>query len=90
LIAREVAVPNRLGLHARAAARFVQMASRFRSHVALVADGRRRDGKSILGVLLLAAGQGTRLTLEVDGPDEEQAIAALERLVAEGFGEGAS
>jgi phosphocarrier protein HPr len=68
----------------------VQTASRFRSQVALVCEGRRRDGKSILGVLLLAAGQGSRLTLEVDGPDEEKAMAALERLVAEGFGEGVS
>jgi len=90
LIARELAVPNRLGLHARAAARFVQTASRLRSQVVLESEGRRRDGKSILGVLLLAAGRGSRLTLEVDGPDEEKAMEALERLVAAGFGEGTS
>lgn len=87
MIVREVAVRNRLGLHARAAARFVQTASRFRSQVVVVSEGRRRDGKSILGVLLLAAAQGSRLTLEVDGPDEEKAVTALHELVAGGFGE---
>lgn len=82
-----VRIVNRLGLHARAAARFVHTASRFASRVTLGRDGRVMDGKSILGVLLLAASQGTWLELTVDGPDEAQATEALGSLIASGFGE---
>ena len=78
MIRRELAIRNRLGLHARAAARFVHTAGR---------EGRTMDGKSILGILLLAASQGTLIELNVDGPDEEQAMAALVALVESGFGE---
>ena len=85
---REVEIRNRLGLHARAAARFVHVANRFKSRVQLSRDGRSMDGKSILGILLLAAPQGTPIELEVEGPDEEQAMAALVELVETGFGEG--
>lgn len=87
MIRRELRIPNRLGLHARAAARFVQTAGRFRSRVTAGREGRVMDGKSILGMLLLAASQGTTVELAVDGPDEDEAMAALSALVAGGFGE---
>jgi len=89
VIRRSLRIRNRLGLHARAAARFVHTASRFRSQVSAGRDGRTMDGKSILGILLLAAPQGTEIELLVDGPDEAEAMAALEALVADGFGERA-
>jgi len=89
VIRRSLAIRNRLGLHARAAARFVHTASRFRSHVSAGRDGRTMDGKSILGILLLGASQGTEIEVTVDGPDEQEAMAALEALVADGFGERA-
>ena len=88
MIKRELAIQNRLGLHARAAARFVHTASRFRSRVTAGRDGRVMDGKSILGILLLAASQGTRIEVVADGPDEAEAMAALAGLVEGGFGEG--
>jgi len=89
LIRRQVTIGNRLGLHARAAARFVHTANRFRSRVTASRDGRVMDGKSILGILLLAAGQGTVLELVVEGEDEGEAAAALVALVEGGFGEEA-
>jgi len=72
---------NRLGLHARAAAKLVQAASSFDAKVSLTRDGEEVDGKSILGLLLLAAGKGTPLLVRVEGTDEEQALAALRDLV---------
>jgi len=87
VIRRELAIRNRLGLHARAAARFVHTASRFHSRVTAGRDGRVMDGKSILGILLLAASQGTAIEVTADGPDEEVAMAALAALVEGGFGE---
>jgi phosphocarrier protein len=89
VIARDVTIANRLGLHARAAARFVHAANRFRSRVTLTRDGRTMDGKSILGILLLAAGPGTVLRLVAEGDDEEAAASALADLVAGRFGEDA-
>jgi phosphocarrier protein len=89
VIRREVTVRNRLGLHARAAARFVHAANAFRSRVTVSRDGRTMDGKSILGILLLAASQGTALELGADGEDEAAALEALAALVDSGFGEGA-
>jgi phosphocarrier protein len=86
---REVTVRNRLGLHARAAARFVHAANAFRSRVTLSRDGRTMDGKSILGILLLAASQGTALMLGAEGDDEGAAVDTLAALVESGFGEGA-
>jgi phosphocarrier protein len=86
---RQLSIRNRLGLHARAAARFVHTASRFRSRVTAGRDGRVMDGKSILGILLLAASQGTDIEVVVEGPDEEEAMAALIALVEGGFGERA-
>jgi len=89
VIRRELAIRNRLGLHARAAARFVHTASRFRSRVTAGRDGRVMDGKSILGILLLAASQGTAIEVTAEGEDEHQAMEALEALVVSGFGEEA-
>lgn len=87
-IVREVVIPNALGLHARAAARFVQTAARFESQIRVSRDGRTVDGKSLMGVLLLAASKGTTLAMEADGPDAVAALEALAGLVAGGFGEG--
>ena len=87
MIEREVEIVNRLGLHARAAAKLVHLASRYRSDVKLVKDGDTVDGKSILGLLMLAAAQGERVVLRCDGPDEEEALAALEELIRRRFEE---
>lgn len=87
MIRRELTIRNRLGLHARAAARFVHTASRFRSRVTAGRDGRVMDGKSILGILLLAASQGTAIEVTTEGDDEEVAMEALAALVESGFGE---
>ena len=86
---RLVTVPNRLGLHARAAARFVHLAQRFRARVTVSQGGRTMEGKSILGVLLLAACQGAELELQAEGEDAEEALNALAALVLGGFGEEA-
>ena len=87
MIRREVEIRNRLGLHARAAARFVHTANGFRSRVTVTRDGKTMDGKSILGILLLAASQGSRLSVSAEGEDEEAAVGALVELVGSGFGE---
>jgi phosphocarrier protein HPr len=89
VIQREVRIVNRLGLHARAAARFVHTANRFHARITVAHDGRSMDGKSILGILLLAASQGTRLMVSADGEDEAPAVEALAALVDGGFGEEA-
>jgi len=89
VIRRSLRIRNRLGLHARAAARFVHTASRFRSQVSASRNGRTMDGKSILGILLLAASHGTHLTVSAEGEDEKEAVAALAELVEGGFGEDA-
>lgn len=78
-------VVNTLGLHARAAARFVALASRFRSQVRVTRGSRTTDGKSILGLLLLAAARGAILVISADGPDEQEALEALGALTARGF-----
>lgn len=83
----EVTVINRLGLHARAAARFVQLAGQYRSTVRVAVGDRVMDGKSILGLLLLAAAQGTLLTIETEGADADAALAVLVALVERGFEE---
>jgi phosphocarrier protein len=86
---QELRVTNRLGLHARAAAKFVHTANRFRSRITVARGERSMDGKSILGILLLAASQGTELVVTADGEDEESALGALASLVEGGFGEDA-
>lgn len=85
MTARHVVVVNPLGLHARAAARFVKLAETFHSQIRVTLGARTMDGKSILGLLLLAAARGTQLTISGDGPDEGEAIDALGRLVERGF-----
>ena len=84
---QQVQIPNRLGLHARAAARFVHTANRYGSRVSVTADGRTIDGKSILGILLLAASQGSDIEIAAEGDDEAEAVEALSKLVTAGFGE---
>jgi len=85
---REVVVANALGLHARAAARFVQTAARFAAQIRVSRGDRTVDGKSLMGVLLLAASQGSTLRIDAEGPDAGAALDALATLVASGFGEG--
>jgi phosphocarrier protein HPr len=87
VIRQDVVIENALGLHARAAARFVQVASRFKSRVQLSHGARTADGKSILGLLALVASRGTRLVVSVDGADEQEALKALVDLVQARFGE---
>lgn len=83
----DVQISNRLGLHARAAARFVHLANTFRSRVTVLKDGTRVDGKSILGLLTLAAARGTKLRLTVEGDDETEAMEKLVALIRSRFGE---
>jgi phosphocarrier protein HPr len=87
MISQDVTVVNQLGMHARAAAKFVHLATKFQAHVRVVRDRREMDGKSIMGILLLAAGRGTTITIKADGLDEGDALNALAALVASGFGE---
>ncbi|HEY3520708.1 MAG TPA: HPr family phosphocarrier protein [Rhodanobacteraceae bacterium] len=86
---RQITVSNKLGLHARASAKLVQLVQDFRSQVWLVNGTREVNAKSIMGVMMLAAGIGTPLTLRADGPDEEQALYAVAALFERKFDEGA-
>lgn len=86
---RTVKIVNRLGLHARAAARLVTVATRFQADVQLRKDERTVSGKSIMGVMMLAAAQGSTVTLIAIGDDAEPALDAIEALIADKFGEGA-
>jgi phosphocarrier protein len=83
-----IEVTNKLGLHARASAKLTQLASRFKSEVHLMRNGRRVNAKSIMGVMMLAAAKGASVTLETAGPDEDEALAAIAGLFADKFGEG--
>ena len=87
MTSRTVTVVNQLGLHARAAARFVHLATRFEAHIRVTRDSKVMDGKSIMGILLLAAARGTSITISADGRDEQAAVEALVKLVESGFGE---
>lgn len=87
MIERETEIVNRLGLHARAAAKLVHTAGGFQSRVTVAKDGEEVDAKSILGILLLAAGQGSRVTIRCDGMDEEAAMQAVTGLIANRFDE---
>lgn len=80
-------IKNRLGLHARAAAQLVQTANRFRADVTVEKDGLEVNGKSIMGILMLAAPQGSRISVTVAGEDAEQAMTAIGKLIDDGFGE---
>jgi len=85
VVSRSVTVVNGLGLHARAAARFVRIAGAFRSQIRVSRGTQTTDGKSILGLLLLAAARGTRIQISAEGPDEEDAVRALTELAERGF-----
>jgi phosphocarrier protein len=84
----EVEITNKLGLHARASAKLTQTASAYACEVWLERNGRRVNAKSIMGVMMLAAGKGTRLTIEATGEGEAEALAALQKLIADRFDEG--
>jgi phosphocarrier protein HPr len=84
---RDVVVRNPSGLHARAAARLTLAASKFRSNIILVANGRRANARSLIAVMILAAGMGAHVLIEVQGPDEVEAMQTVAQLVASGFAE---
>lgn len=87
-IEKEITIVNKLGLHARAAAKLVTIASGFESDIQLIRDSRRANAKSIMGVMMLAAGKGTTLRMIVSGGDAESAVDAIAALVNDRFGEG--
>lgn len=89
MITTKIKIINQLGLHARASAKFVSTAARFQSHIDVTKDAQTVNGKSIMGVMMLAANKGSELTLEIDGPDEEAMTEALTQLINNFFGEGA-
>ncbi len=82
---REIEITNRLGLHARACARIVELASRFRCNVAVVYGRRRASARSIVSMMLLAVGMGSSVRIETDGPDESAAMSAIVRLLTQGL-----
>ena len=88
MLTREVTISNKLGLHARAAAKLVGIANGYGAEVVLDKQGQRVNGKSIMGVMMLAASKGTVLQLQVDGEDEEDAMRSLVTLIDDKFGEG--
>ena len=86
-IEKELTVVNRLGLHARPAAMFVRIASRHRAEIWVAKEGEEVNGKSIMGLMMLAAGQGSKLRIRCDGPDADKAMEELEELIKAGFKE---
>ena len=86
-IVKDISIVNRLGLHARPAAMFVRIASRYRSEIWVAKEGEEVNGKSIMGLMMLAAGQGTKLVLSAEGADAEKAIQELELLIEKRFDE---
>ena len=84
----KVTISNKLGLHARASAKLTKLAGSFACDVHMSRNGRRINAKSIMGVMMLAAGKGAKVTLEVEGPDENDAMAAIVALIGDYFGEG--
>ncbi len=87
MIRQELVILNKLGLHARAAAKLVQCANRFQSEVSVERNGQSVNGKSIMGVMMLAASQGTTVVVEATGADEQETMAAIEQLILDRFGE---
>jgi phosphocarrier protein len=85
---REVDIVNKLGLHARAAAKLTQLAAKYQCDVVIARNNRKVNAKSIMGVMMLAAGKGAKVTLETDGPDETEALEAIVALINDCFGEG--
>ncbi len=88
MIQQEIEIVNKLGLHARASAKFTQLAGKFKSEVWLARNNRRVNGKSIMGVMMLAAGKGSKVTLETEGTDEQACFDAIVALINDKFGEG--
>ena len=88
MLTETVKIINKLGLHARASSKFTQTASAFQSNIWVTRNGKRVNGKSIMGLMMLAAAQGTEITLETDGVDETAAMKALTDLINDYFGEG--
>lgn len=88
MIKKSVEIINKLGLHARASSKFTQTAAGFQSEIWVSKEGRRINGKSIMGLMMLAAAQGSTIELETNGPDEEAAMTALVDLINDYFGEG--
>jgi phosphocarrier protein len=84
----DATIVNKLGLHARAAAKLTHLAGNYQCDIWLSRSGRRVNAKSIMGVMMLAAGQGTSVLIEAEGADAEQAVSALTKLIADKFGEG--
>ncbi len=85
---REVEIINKLGLHARASAKLTQLAARYQSDVQMSRNGRKVNAKSIMGVMMLAAGKGSKVVIEIEGPDESEAMDAIVALIGDYFGEG--
>ena len=85
---RDIEIVNNLGLHARASAKLTQLASKYQCDVVLSRNNRKVNAKSIMGVMMLAAGKGAKVTLEIEGPDENDAMAAIVALIGDYFGEG--
>ncbi|HTD05275.1 HPr family phosphocarrier protein [Undibacterium sp.] len=88
MIQQEIEIVNKLGLHARASAKFTQLAGKFKSEVWLARNNRRVNGKSIMGVMMLAAGKGSKVMLETEGADERACFDAIVALINDKFGEG--
>ncbi len=87
MVSRDFTISNKLGLHARPSAQLTQTAGRFASDIHISRNGRRVNAKSIMGVMMLAAGKGATVTVEAEGEDAEQAVEAIGRLIESGFGE---
>lgn len=88
MLEKETTIVNKLGLHARASAKLTQLAGSYQSEIWMTRNGRRINAKSIMGVMMLAAGIGSSVTIETEGPDEQDAMDALLKLIADKFGEG--
>lgn len=88
MLQRDITIINKLGLHARASAKLTQLASKFDSQIKMARNGRQVDAKSIMGVMMLAAGIGSTVSLEIEGPDEQAAMEGLVALINDRFGEG--
>jgi phosphocarrier protein len=88
MIEQQIEIINKLGLHARASAKLTQLAAKFQSEVFMTRNKRRVNAKSIMGVMMLAAGKGSQVLLEIDGVDEKECMSALEQLIQDKFGEG--
>ena len=87
MVSKQITIINKLGLHARAAAKFVSLASSFASNIQVTRDGKTVNGKSIMGVMMLAASQNSQITVSAEGEDEKQALEKIQQLIANRFGE---